>query len=225
MTNENDDLVADDDDIWVDDDDVDEHRTGISPLIVILLAVAVLGVVAILVATRKGDDEVGARVDRTSTTQRKGTGRTTTTTGPRAAQWATAVEFRPPVFGRTGEPMADVTKTAKPGAYLWVDFDGWHLWVADPSGRTSARGTIISDKPFARAEPAVERQGTVKREGGKITFDLSGVDAPLAGVDFNTGFYGARLAVDLEGSDLPLKLGANMKDSPDPTVVDKSTEK
>ena len=215
-------------DMWSDDEDkatdADEDHEGrrISPILIVVGIVAILGVVAILLATRGNDNKDTASKSRTTTTT-KSTGKdgTTGTNTKQVARWPGRVQTRPAVFGKTGQPL-DREAKAKAGVYIWTDFDGWHLWVVDPSGKEAAKGTVTSTDDIASADLVVKGSGTVDRSGRRLDFDFSGVSAKAAGVVFSPGFYGSTLLVDLGGSDLPVFLGAKMVEVEQPLTITKS---
>lgn len=206
-----DDVWADDGSVWSDDD---EGRRGISPILIVAAALAILGVVAILVATRNTDDKTKTGGTDQSSAQggRIGpdtAGGSTATTSKAKRRWPNDVLYRPTVFGKTGEPVNRDSSVA-PGVYIWSDFDGWFLWVVDPSGKAAARGSVTSNDDIAAAKLGVQGSGTVDSQGRRITFDFSGVQGKSAGAVFNPGFYGSTLLIDLDGKDLPVFLGSKM---------------
>lgn len=214
------------DDAWFDADDGGAPKAGIPPIVVVLVAVAVLGLVAVLLATSGGSDgETGSGSSGasagSSTSEASGESTTTAAPGP---SWPAAVQGRPAAFGELRDPITAHQADAEPGAYLWVDFDGWHLWIIDPSGKAAARGGLVSNADFGDASTAVPDEGTVTVQGQGLTFDFSGTDATAAGVSFNLGFYGTELTVSLQGTDLPLLLGEDATPSPIPTVVTKEVQ-
>lgn len=220
-----------DDDVWDDDDESFEDREprGISPVVIAVAVVAVLGVVAILVATRntdsQGNNQRSGRSTTTTATRGSapGTAGGDTSTTASAPHWPSNVSFRPPVFGKTGDPPDPVTPNAKAGVYVWSDFDGWHLWIVEPKGKAAAKGTVSSNDAIAKAKSEVPNQGLVLTQKGRFTFDLSGVEARTAGVVFDPGFYSSTLVIDLGGPDLPIFLGANMDPAKLPLAVVKTT--
>ncbi len=210
-----------DDDLWLADDG---PRGQIPPIVIVLAAVAVLGVIIVLLATRGGnDDDPAASGDGSAQVADGGDGATTTTV-KRGPAWPKVVQGRPAVFGQLREPITSVKPDAAPGVYLWLDFDGWHLWIVDPSGKAAARGTLVSGQDFGTAQTAVPGEGTVTVAGKNLDFDVSTVNAKAAGVTFNLGFYATDLTVTLQGSDLPLLLGAKAQPSPVPTVITKAVQ-
>lgn len=211
---------------WFDAEDDETTRSGIPPIVVVLIAVAVLGVVAVLLATSGGSDgDSGSTTSDTAAESSDSGGptepATTVAAGP---SWPAAVQGRPAVFGKLRDPITAHQADAEPGAYLWLDYDGWHLWMIDPSGKAAARGALVSNADFGDAQTAVPDEGTVAVEGQGLTFDFSGTDAAAAGVSFNLGFYGTELTVSLQGTDLPLLLGKEATPSPIPTVVAKQVQ-
>ena len=110
---------------------------------------------------------------------------------------------RPEGLGATGEATDVVDPSAAPGAYLWNDFDGWHLWVVNGDGVAGVEGTITSTDDIAKAQLSAPDTGTVSTDGRTVAFTLAG-DVPVAGLDFEPGFYSKRIVVDLDGADGPL---------------------
>ena len=96
-------------------------------------------------------------------------GQTTPTTKdgkPTKPDWPSAVKYRPPTLGKRGEKAPAVKVTAKPGVYVWEDFDGWHMWVVGGAGvPPKVTGLITSNAEFNRADLAVPGTGTVTKGG------------------------------------------------------------
>lgn len=120
--------------------------------------------------------------------------------------WPGIVSSRPVGLGTTGQLAEEVTPDAEPGAYLWSDFDGWHLWVVFGPGIESVSGTISSDEDISKAVLTPLTSGDFAAEGKELTFDLSG-EAPLSGIDFEPGFFAERLELTLDGPDGPIDVG------------------
>jgi len=106
---------------------------------------------------------------------------------PEERAWPESIDGRPAGLGGEKEKAADVTPTADPGVYIWNSFDGWHLWVVNGDGIDGLTGTITSSEDVVTASSSAPDAGTVKADGGKITFDLA-AGSTLAGVDFDPGF-------------------------------------
>ena len=188
------------------------------------LVVLALLVVGIVLLTKGGDDkDTSSKDDKASTSQDangdKPSGK---------AQWPRNVGGRPPALGKRGQPARDVTlgKDAKPGVYLWNDYDGWHLWVVNGSGVPAVKGTITSNDAVAKAEPAVPDAGSVVVDDKVVTFDLP-TDQPIVGVDFNPGFFAKNLVFTVEGPDGPVSeqlvhVGAKAEQAPYPLVLTKA---
>jgi hypothetical protein len=103
-----------------------------------------------------------------------------------------------------GEPgAADAAPTAEPGAYLWRDFDGWHLWVVNGEGVAGVSGTLTSDADLARARLAAPGTGEVTTDGEQATFELTD-DVPVVGIDFEPDFFAEELEIDLRTEAGPL---------------------
>ncbi|HWJ64371.1 MAG TPA: hypothetical protein VNS19_20535 [Acidimicrobiales bacterium] len=224
-----------DDERWPDDEEA-PRRAGVSPMAMVFGAIAVLALIVVLVATSGSDDPSKDETAQTSldeTTSGPTTGSTggatseatdATTTAPKGPSWPAVVQGRPAAFGELHDPITGVDPEAEPGVYVWMDYDGWHAWVVDPSGKEAAKGTITSNEPFKDASPAEPGQGVVALDGTTLLFDASGVDAEAAGVTFNLGFYADEVTVNLNGTDLPLLLGSEAKASPLPTVISKAVQ-
>lgn len=220
--------VADDSDVLVDDDsdgpweDPDDRR-AISPVLIAVAIVAVLGVLAILLVSQRNDGKKSttkrpARSEQRSEGDGRGTPDGPTVTSPPTPQWPNDVLYRPAVFGKTGEPVKEKTD-AKAGVYIWSDFDGWYVFVVDPSGKAAARGTLVSSDEVATSDLVVQGAGSADAEGRRINFDFSTVSGPSAGMVFNPGFYASTILVDLDGDDLPVFLGQNQVPAPSKSVT------
>ncbi|MGN6694904.1 MAG: hypothetical protein ACTHN0_12090 [Aquihabitans sp.] len=202
-----------DGELWDGDDPAPQQ--GISPRALVIGAVAVLAVIVVLIAVSGSSDD---------SKDERATVRSTTTTVKRGPSWPAVVQGRPAAFGATGDPITKVDGEAKPGVYVWTDYDGWHAWVVDPSGKRAAKGTISSNQDFKSASVAESGQGSAKVDGQDVPFDFSGVDAKAAGVNFDLGFYADEVTVNLDGTDLPLYLGTEAKESPLPAVISKAVQ-
>lgn len=117
--------------------------------------------------------------------------------------WPASVSGRPSGLGKVNQPAAEVTATAKPGVYVWSDFDGWHLWVVHGSGVGAVTGTITGNDKLASAEPAVKGAGSVSVDGKVATFSLP-TSPTLDGVDFNPGFYTDHLTIAVRDANGPI---------------------
>ena len=126
--------------------------------------------------------------------------------------WPNSVNGRPPGLGEFKQAASKVDVKAKPGVYVWSDFDGWHVWTVNGGDIAGVKGTITSNKDFGNADLAVKGAGTVSLSGSTITFEVPS-EPQLVGIDFNTGFYGDELTLDLQGANGPLS----------PTVVTKGS--
>jgi hypothetical protein len=126
---------------------------------------------------------------------------------PTEKAWPTGLGPRPTGLGSTGQSTADAAAAgidAAPGAYFWRDFDGWHLWVVNGDGVSGLTGTLTSDEDFAQARLSAPGNGTVSTEGGRVKFALAD-DLPVAGLDFEPGFFADELELDLFSGGEPLE--------------------
>ena len=114
--------------------------------------------------------------------------------------WAASTGGPPTSLGGS---TTQATADAKPGYYLWSDFDGWHLWVVNGDGVKGAKGTIENNDTFATAVLATKGAGTVTKDAKSVTFDLPS-DPRVVGIDFNPGFYSNDLKVSLTDADGPV---------------------
>lgn len=212
------DEVHDPEDVFEDEDwedDAPGAGAGISPRALVVGAVVVLVLIVAFVAFSGGSDD--SRDERATISS-------TTTTVARGPSWPAVVQGRPAIFGTTGDPIAGVASEAKPGVYVWTDYDGWHAWVVDPSGKAAAAGSLSSNADFKSASVAEQDRGAATVERATVSFDFSDVDARAAGVNFDLGFYADELTVNLDGTDLPLYLGTEVKESPLPAVISKAVQ-
>lgn len=146
--------------------------------------------------------------------------------GPEERAWPAAAGGRPAGLGKTGDTADQVTPTAKPGVYVWNDFDGWHLWVVNGDRVKGVRGTITSSDEISKADLSARGAGTVRTKGTTTTFDLKG-EGPLAGIDFEPGFYSKRIEITLADGNGPLApslvtLGGSNPVKALPLVIDKA---
>ncbi len=169
--------------------------------IVVLVALTVLGV-------NRYDDAANQRSQEQASAEGRG--------------WPEAVNGRPAGLG--SGPAADVAPSTEPGAYLWSDFDGWHLWVVGGDGMpATVTGTVTSDDALGAQKLAVPGTGTLSGSGADLTFTVP-TDVPVSGIDFSTGFFAKELQVSLTGPDGPIDparihLGSDMTTAPDPLVI------
>ena len=117
--------------------------------------------------------------------------------------WQASSSGRAPGLGATNTPASQVAVTAKPGVYLWQDFDGHHLWVINGGAIAGAKGTITSNVDFGQVTLAIAGKGSAKVNGKEITFDLP-AEPKLVGIDFNPGFYVKDITVDIQGPNGPI---------------------
>ena len=165
--------------------DADAQREKAIRMAQIGLVVFAIVVVALVLFSRSGDDEADeAKPDA------KGQEAGTEDGKPAEPIWPpTNVRGRPPALGKVNQEAADVQvgAGAKPGVYVWNDYDGWHLWVVPGEGVGAIKGTIQGDGGFTKANPAIAGVGTatVGATNDKVlTFDLPPTPG-LVGVDFN----------------------------------------
>ncbi len=196
-----------------------EKAIRIAQVGLVVLALLVVGVVLLT----KGDDKDTASKDKTSTSKDADTKKSTA-----KPVWPKNVGGRPPALGKRGQAAADVTlgKDAKPGIYLWNDFDGWHLWVVNGEGVPAVKGTMTSNDTVAKAESAVPDAGTVVLVDKVATFELP-TDQPIVGINFNPGFFANNLVFTLEGPDGAIDetlvhVGAKAEQAPFPLVIAKA---
>lgn len=186
----------------------------------VVLALIVVGIVVF--ANKGGDDESSDKKGgNTSTTAADGS------TGSTKADWPRNVGGRPPALGKRNQTADKVTPgpAAKPGVYLWNDFDGWHLWVVKGDGVPAITGSMVSNAAFGKAVSAIEGNGKVTMKDKTVAFELP-VDVPLSGVDFNPGFYGKQVVITLNSPNGPVDqkivhIGSKMAPAPFPLVISK----
>lgn len=139
--------------------------------------------------------------------------------------WPDAVNGRPAGLGEIDELAEAVTPEEPTGAYLWSDFDGWHLWfVLDPTF-SAVSGTIVSNADVSDTVLTPAAAGDVRAVDRTITFDID-TSSNLAGIDFEPGFYADRLEVTIEGPDGPvpvemIHLGRDRQEAERPLVIEK----
>lgn len=213
--------VAEPADSW-DTDDATPKRTVLYAQIGLVALILAIIVIVLVVKSGKDDDDA-TKDGTTKTTQAAGS--TTKTNGKPA--WPHEVEGRPATLGKRGQKAPDVTPKAKPGVYVWSDFDGWHMWIVGGAGMPAKiDGTLTSNDPIARADLAVPGTGTVGVDGKVASYSLD-TSKPLSGIDFNTGFYGKRLVFTFNGPDGPidgkfLHTGSKSLPAVYPLVIDKA---
>lgn len=139
--------------------------------------------------------------------------------------WPETAGGRPAGLGEEGQAAADVDPTADPGIYVWNSFDGWHLWVVNGDAIDGVSGTITSTDEPSKAVLSTPDAGSVAIDGKAIAFELPG-DVPVAGVDFEPGFYGEELTIELEGANgviaaADVTVGADGKAEAVPVVIEK----
>ena len=219
-----DDASTDDGGAW--DDDVAgiprEKAVRIAQIGLVVLALIVVAVV--LISKSGGDDK-----DSTASGKDGGSSVSTTVPKPKKAAWPANLNGRPPALGTTGQVASKVTPKAKPGVYIWSDFDGMHIWTVKGEGVPAITGTLDSNDEIQKAVSAVEGSGEVTVDGKRINFNLPG-EAPIEGVDFNPGFYGNKIVISLNGPDGPIdatlvKVGKKGDPAPFPLVFERTVQK
>ena len=127
----------------------------------------------------------------------------TTSTTVRAATpvWPLIAQGRPTTLGPEPTPPAQVGG-ARPGVYVWTDYHGWHIWIVNGGGISGLHGAVVSDALIERATPAGRDQTTVHTTNNVIQFTLP-AQVPVAGIDFNPGFYSKVLRFKLDGPNGP----------------------
>jgi hypothetical protein len=209
-----------------DFDDVDEDgwvppaRSVSHGRIVAGLICAAIGILAAVLAVRAAsDDDTDASATTTTAVQLAGTTPDGAATSVPSPGWPEAVRGRPQQFGPEGPPPGSAGDL-EPGWYLWSDFHDWHLWLVGGEGvdasavvTTNAALTLKSTYGDAEVAPA-EGSATVRR--GAST-------APIAGIDFNPGFYGDQITVTVTG-DLPLHTGQGATEATSPLALERRPE-
>jgi hypothetical protein len=182
-----------------DEDDARKRAKAVrTAQIALVVVVVVIG--AIVLLTRGGDDGGSGKAtssDATSSDAAGGGGKT----GP---GFPADLQRRPAALGKNGQAAPDVTPSAqaKPGIYIWSDFDGWHLWVVNGEGVPEVHGTVIGNKSLAKVALAVPGAGTVApaiasidQAQSRSTFVLP-TQPGLVGIDLNPG-YSTTVTFDL----------------------------
>jgi hypothetical protein len=184
------------------------------------LVVLALLVVAVVLLTRGGDDEA---------TDTSGGGDAAASAEPGKPEFPREVGGRPPALGTRGQTADEVAvdPAAPAGVYLWSDFDGWHLWVIAGEGLPQVTGTLTSNDQVTKAELAIAGTGEVSIEDKVVRFSMP-ADAPLAGIDFNPGFFAKDIVftlTDPAGNPIdPTKIyvGSKAEQAPFPLVLTKA---
>jgi len=188
---------AHDDSFWRFEKHVSAPRS-VNWLQIGLVALVVAAIVVVVVGRRADDDQAdGGSADTTAVAGDSTTTPTASTTP--AVSWEPSADGRPAVLGDMGTPPDRTAADVAPGAYLWSDFQGWHLWVVTGTGVDGVVATLTSDDGFATAT-AVGTTGTATTAGRSLTFTPT-AGTRVAGVDFQPGFYAKVLTVDLTGAD------------------------
>ena len=211
-------------DAWTDDDGSGQKRNVlIAQVAVVVLVLIVLGVVLVVHNHKKSSNNASTDKNGLTSTTLGADGKT----GSGKASWPATVSGRPPTLGKRGEKAPDVKSTAKPGVYVWSDFDGWHAWVVSGPGMPgTVTGTLTSNDAISHATLATPGTGTVTVIGDAASFTFL-TSRPVTGMDFNTGFYGKRLVFTFNGASGPIdpKLihtGSKGVSAVYPLVIDKA---
>lgn len=192
-----DDVAEDPDAIWPAITEADAPRQRAVRIAQIGLVVLVLLIVGIVVLSKDdGSDDAKKTGGKSEQSDQQADG----DAEPAKKGWPAEVRGRPEGLGTTKVPATEVTPTAPPGAYIWSDYDGWHLWVVPGPGVPAITGTLTSNDDLGKAILAIEGAGTVTLNGKSANFTLP-ADKPLAGIDFNPGFYANKLVFTLNGPD------------------------
>lgn len=189
------------------------------------LVVLALIVVAVVLISKSGNDDKGS----SATDKNGGSSVSTTVPKPKKASWPANLNGRPVTLGTTGQVASKVTPKAKPGVYIWSDFDGMHIWVVKGEGVPTITGTLDSNDKIQKAVTAVDGSGDVTVDGKRVSFNLPG-KSPIEGVDFNPGFYGNKIVISLNGPDGPVdatlvKVGKKGDPAPFPLVFERTVQK
>ena len=190
---------------------------GIGAVVVVL----VLILVAVVISQGSDNNKTGGRPKPGTEERSGGTKPGETEPAKTARAWPDAVKGRPAAFGTRGTPPPTDAGSLTPGAYLWLDFDGWHLWIVQGPGAEKITGRIELGAEPTRAASTAADQGQVAIDGNAITFDLTNVEAPVVGVEFNT-FYAGTMKVSLEGSNGLIDAGnvhIGRKETPSPNPI------
>lgn len=121
--------------------------------------------------------------------------------------WPAWVLGQPRRLFEAEAPPAEIGETP-PGFYLWLDFEGWHLWLVGGEG-SDASVEIQSDDAFSKADPVGEPPA-IEQEGNRLRMSRGDASATSVGLDFNPGFFAKTLIVTTTG-DLPLYAGVSSR--------------
>jgi hypothetical protein len=205
-------------DAFEDVDDFDDERPSstrptTSPgRVVAGIACAVVGIIAAVLAVRAAsDDDAGARTTTTTGIAVAGSEVSGGSSSVPPPGWPPATQGRPKELGTLGPPPTSAGGLA-PGWYLWSDFRDWHLWLVGGEGVDSSAVVTTNDKLTLKntygdaAVAPTDTSATIRRGAGA---------APIAGIDFNPGFYGNEITVTITG-DLPLRTGQHVTEATTP---------
>jgi hypothetical protein len=175
---------------WEDDDGQHKRTVLIAQIALVVLVLVGVGVV---LAVKSGKDD---NKDKQSTSQDSNDKTKTTDASGKTVKakptWPANIQGRPASLGPQKTKPADVKAGAKPGVYVWSDFEGWHAWVVPGAGvPAKLTGTLTSDADLNRAKPVTD-SSTVDMKGALATYAFA-TDKGITGMDFNPGFYGKRL--------------------------------
>lgn len=211
-----------DDDGWNDESDAPLRplpTLGAVRIAQIAVAILALIVIGVLISNRGDDGPSGQSANTTPSDA-------SDTTRQASANWSNDLFGRPPSLGARGDAASKVPPGARPGLYLWNDFDGWHLWLVNGDGIPPMTGSITSDDAIAKAELAVSGAGSAEASGNSASFALP-TSPGLTGVDFNPGFYAKQIVISIDGPDGPIdaklvKTGNRGNPAPFPLVFTKT---
>ncbi len=212
-------------DMWADEGGPPRRTVLIAQIALVVLVLIGVGVILVVKSNdndKKSSDKTTQDAGKTGTD-----GKTTETTVKKKAQWPAAVNNRPVTLGKVNQKAGDVKSTAKPGVYIWISFDGWHIWAVGGAGMPpTITGSVASNAVFDRADLALAGSGTVTKVGKQANFSVP-TDKPITGIDFNPGFFGNQLVVQLNGPDGPLDpklvhLGGKAAPATFPLIIQKS---
>ncbi len=165
----------------------------INPVQIGLVALVAIALVIFLVG--RSDD--GEKVESTASAGAPEV--TTTVSTGSTSRWDPALSGWPEMLGAPNIPPDQVPGDTPSGAYLWSDFNGWHLWVVSGEGLETVTAIVSTDDGLAAAT-AVAASGTAVSEGKQVTFTPT--QGPrVAALDFEPGFYAKYVTVELTGPD------------------------